>query len=155
MMTSSNGNIFRITGPLWGEFTGHQWIPLTKASDAELWCFLWSAPEHGSANNQHGAYYNIAVMRFRIDEGKSHNLEKVFRQLYADAWSHGDEIPPTSVRSQYSERYVELHEAVKMCTFLALNNCLCWADEWVFWVACFPVEFDWHVSYLAESKHEQ
>ena len=21
------------------------WIPLTKASDAELWCFLWSAPE--------------------------------------------------------------------------------------------------------------
>ena len=23
----------------------HMWIPLTKASDAELWCFLWSAPE--------------------------------------------------------------------------------------------------------------
>ena len=45
MMTSSNGNIFRVTGPLWGEFTGHRWIPLTKASDAELWCFLWSAPE--------------------------------------------------------------------------------------------------------------
>ena len=34
-----------VTGPLCGEFTGHQWIPLTKASDAELWCFLWSAPE--------------------------------------------------------------------------------------------------------------
>ena len=45
MMTSSNGNIFRVTGPLCGEFTGHQWIPLTKASDVELWCFLWSAPE--------------------------------------------------------------------------------------------------------------
>ena len=45
MMTSSNGNIFRVTGPLWGEFTGHRWIPLTKASDAELWCFLWSGPE--------------------------------------------------------------------------------------------------------------
>ena len=39
-----SGNIFRITGPLCGEFTGHRWIPLTKASDAELWCFLWSAP---------------------------------------------------------------------------------------------------------------
>ena len=24
MMTSSNGNIFRVTGPLCGEFTGHQ-----------------------------------------------------------------------------------------------------------------------------------
>ena len=40
MMTSSNGNIFRVTGPLCGEFTGHRGIPRTKASDAELWCFL-------------------------------------------------------------------------------------------------------------------
>ena len=30
---------FRVTGPLWGESTGHRWIPLTKTSDAELWCF--------------------------------------------------------------------------------------------------------------------
>ena len=34
MMTSSNGNIFRVTGPLCGEFTGHRWIPLTKGQ----WC---------------------------------------------------------------------------------------------------------------------
>ena len=45
MMTSSNGSIFRVTGHLCGEFTSHHWIPRTKASDAELWCFLWSAPE--------------------------------------------------------------------------------------------------------------
>ena len=45
MLTSSNGNIFRVTGPLCEEFTGHRWISLTKASDAELWCFLWSAAE--------------------------------------------------------------------------------------------------------------
>ena len=45
MMTSSNGYIFRVTGPMCGEFAGHRWIPLTKASDAELWSFLWSAPE--------------------------------------------------------------------------------------------------------------
>ena len=45
MMTSSNGNIFRVTGHLCGEFTDHQWIPHTKASDAEIWCFLWSASE--------------------------------------------------------------------------------------------------------------
>ena len=42
MMTSSNGNIWRVTGPLCGEFTGHRWIPRTKASGAELWCFLLS-----------------------------------------------------------------------------------------------------------------
>ena len=44
-MTLSNGNIFCFTGHLCGEFIGHRWIPRTKASDAELWCFLWSVPE--------------------------------------------------------------------------------------------------------------
>ena len=33
------------TGPLWGESTAHQWIPLTKGSGAEFWGFLWSALE--------------------------------------------------------------------------------------------------------------
>ena len=50
MIMSSNGNIFRVTGPLSAEFTDHRWIPLqrpvtgefplTNASDAEFWCFL-------------------------------------------------------------------------------------------------------------------
>ena len=40
MMTSSNGNIFRVIGLLCGEFTGHRWITRTKASDAEFWCFF-------------------------------------------------------------------------------------------------------------------
>ena len=31
---------FRVTGPLCGEFTGDRWIPLTTASDAELWHFV-------------------------------------------------------------------------------------------------------------------
>ena len=44
-MTSSNGNIFSVIGNLWGESTGHRWISLAKASDAELWCFLLSTPE--------------------------------------------------------------------------------------------------------------
>ena len=43
MMTSSNGNICRVTGLLCGEFTGQ--FPLTKASNAGLGCFLWSSPE--------------------------------------------------------------------------------------------------------------
>ena len=45
MMTSSNGNIFRVTGPLCGQFTGDRWLPLTKASEAERWCFLWPVRE--------------------------------------------------------------------------------------------------------------
>ena len=70
MMTSSNGNIFRVTGPLCGEFTGHLWIPRTKASDVELWCFLWSAPWiNGWVNSReagdlrhHGAHHDVIVM---------------------------------------------------------------------------------------------
>ena len=38
-------DIFRVTDLLWEESTGYRWIPLTKASDAELWYYLWSAPE--------------------------------------------------------------------------------------------------------------
>ena len=32
---------FPVAGSLWGETTGHQWIPLTKASEAEFLCFFW------------------------------------------------------------------------------------------------------------------
>ena len=39
IMTASDGNIFRVTGSLWGESTGYRWIPLTKASDAKIWYF--------------------------------------------------------------------------------------------------------------------
>ena len=70
MMTSFNGNIFRVTGPLCGEFTGHRRIPLTKTSDAELWCFLWTAPLINSWVNisdtgilrRHRAHYDVIVM---------------------------------------------------------------------------------------------
>ena len=68
-MTSSNGNIFRVTGLLWREFTDHRWIVLTKASDAEPWCFVSSAPEKNDwVNNRkagdlrrHRTHYDITV----------------------------------------------------------------------------------------------
>ena len=48
----------------------HRWIPLTKASDAEFWCFLWSIPWINSwINNReagdlrhHRAHYDVIVM---------------------------------------------------------------------------------------------
>ena len=36
MKTSASENLFRVTGPLRGEFTGQRRIPLTKASDIFL-----------------------------------------------------------------------------------------------------------------------
>ena len=69
-MTSSYGIIFRLTGPLCVEFASHRWIPHTKASDVELWCFLWYAPEHNTwANNgdagdlrRHRDHYDVTLM---------------------------------------------------------------------------------------------
>ena len=53
MMTSSNGNLFRIISPLCWEFTGSiQGIPLTKASDAEPF-------------RCHRAHYDVTVMQIK------------------------------------------------------------------------------------------
>ena len=69
MMTSSNGNIFRVTGHLCGEFTGHRWIPRTKVSDAELWFFFDCAWINDWVNNReagdlrrHRRHYDVNVM---------------------------------------------------------------------------------------------
>ena len=59
MMTSSNGNIFRVTGHLGAEFTGPRWILHTKASDAELWCFLWSAPNKRLSKQWWGWWFEM------------------------------------------------------------------------------------------------
>ena len=69
-MTSSNGNIIRVTGPLCGELTGDRWIPHTKASDAELWwVFFICVWINGWVNNReaadlrrHRAQYDVIVM---------------------------------------------------------------------------------------------
>ena len=56
MMTSSNGNIFRVTGPLCGEFTGDRWIPLTKASD------VVNNREAGDLR-RHRTHYDVIAMK--------------------------------------------------------------------------------------------
>ena len=45
MMTSSNENIFRVTGYLYGEFTGDRWIPPHKGQWRGALVFYVSAPE--------------------------------------------------------------------------------------------------------------
>ena len=69
IMTSSSRNIFRVTGHLCGEFTGHRWIPHTKASNAELWFLFICAWINVWVNNseavdlrRHRAHYNAIVM---------------------------------------------------------------------------------------------
>ena len=73
MMTSSNGNIFHVTGRLCGEFTGDRWIPRTKASDAELGLFsLICAWINAYVKNREAgdvkrlrAHYDVTVMEMK------------------------------------------------------------------------------------------
>ena len=88
MMTSSNGNIFRVTGHLCGEFTGPRWIPHTKASDAELWCFLWSAI-NGWVNNReagdlrrHRGHYDVMVIGHLFQEPISQCAWCLYKAVY-------------------------------------------------------------------------
>ena len=78
MMTSSNGNIFRVTGPLCGDFTGHRgdfighrWIPLKEASDAARALMLslicaginaWVNNRKAGDSRRHRAHYDVIVI---------------------------------------------------------------------------------------------
>ena len=71
VMTSSNGDIFRVTGPLCGEFTGQRWIPLTGKGQwrGDLMFSLICAWTNGWVNNgnagdlrRHRAHYDVTVM---------------------------------------------------------------------------------------------
>ena len=69
MMTSSNGNIFPVTGPLWGESTGRRWIPHHKGQwRGALMLSLINAWRNGWANNRdagdlkrHRTNYDVIV----------------------------------------------------------------------------------------------
>ena len=87
MMTLPNGNAFRVTIPLWGELpiTGG----FTKARDAEIWCFLWSAPEQKfESTNIPQRANNIETLLWRhnghdsVSNHKPHDclLHRLFRR---------------------------------------------------------------------------
>ena len=120
MMTSSNGNIFRVTGPLCWEFTGHQGIPCTKASDAELWCFLSFVPWiSGWVNNREAgdlrrqrAHHDVIVML--SDHVKSSSTSDV-TPMQAMKWS------PFGCWNDTS--FLLNHKIVKIKTCMHVRKC--------------------------------
>ena len=132
IMTSSNGNIFRVTGPLCGEFTGHRWLPLTKASDSELWCLLWYAPWiNGWINNReagdfkrHRAHYDVIVIQ---------NLDKLWfsglcmEPMKASLRNEYNELGANVSRStlslmqHYTVKYNDIHTCKHLSVYFAMN----------------------------------
>ena len=70
MMTSSNGNIFRVTGPLWGEFTGPGEFPaqrpVTRSFDVSLICTRindWVNKREAGDLRRHRGHYDVNLMQ--------------------------------------------------------------------------------------------
>ena len=103
MMTSSNGNIFRVTGPLCGKFTGHWWIPRTKASDEEFWCHLWAAPGiNGGVKNRRGWW---------------------FETTSRSSWRHCNYVPPCYLTSASCENIDIIRSPrIKMIDFMIMGD---------------------------------
>ena len=72
IMTSSNGNIFRVTGALCGVFTGHRWIPLTKASRRGAfmfslicaWTNAWVNNREAGDLRRNRAHYDVIIIKW-------------------------------------------------------------------------------------------
>ena len=69
MMTSSNGNIFRVTGPLCGEFTGLGEFPAQKPVTRSFivsficaWINDWVNNREAGDLRRHRGHYDVNVM---------------------------------------------------------------------------------------------
>ena len=94
MMTSSNGNIFRVTGHLCREFTGPRCIPRTKSSDAELFFSLICVWINGWVNNREAgdlrryrAHYDVTVMELPVMRKRFHILTSTYDEWKTPAVS--------------------------------------------------------------------
>ena len=109
IMTSSNGNIFRVTGPLCGEFTGHRRIPRTKASDAGLWCFFicawiidWVNNREAGDLRRHRTHYGVTVMTKVMTRVLFFKKKRVLHyRLHATSSVHKNPKFPRSLLNSY------------------------------------------------------
>ena len=126
MMMSSNGNIFCVTGHLCGEFTGTRWIPGTKASDAELWCFLWCCVWINDwVNNREAG----DLRRYR-----THYVVIVMSRTWYTAYKNLNEMPGCSPFMWYSARscdvclldkHINIYRYIiyiYVCIYIYMNN---------------------------------
>ena len=80
-MTSSNRNIFRVTGSLGGEPTGHRWIPPQEGQwrRASMFSLIWAWTNGRESNRdvgdlrRHCTHYDVTVMNMDDSRYKSYN----------------------------------------------------------------------------------
>ena len=89
MMSSSNGDIFRVTGPLCGELTGTRWIPHKGQWRGTLMFCLICVWTNGWVNNRdagdlrcHRAHYDILVKDFPVSLNRFSRRGNPWKNMY-------------------------------------------------------------------------
>ena len=116
MLTSSNGNIFRVTGHLCGKFTGPRWISSHNGQwrgalmfpSNYAWINDWvNNREAGDLRRQHG-HYDVIVMHYSICQDQLINniyfmisvfVNTIYR-VYRSIHFHQKSIMTTTIRIQ-------------------------------------------------------
>ena len=118
-----SSHFFRVTDPLCWEFTGHRWITITKASDAELWCFLWAAPEQRLSKQSRLSWFGtpsrslwclcsefdlskICVLKSRLQNG-AHFVFKPQCVNTNDSWNNVDVLKGLQVLGMYTASWIK------------------------------------------------
>ena len=126
MMTSSkNGNIFRVNGHLCGEFTGHRWIPSTKASDAELWCFFDLRPNKRWSKQSWGwwfdtPHHDVTALWFHFAEAFFDGMKMeaaIYYFVSSCATLNSQQV--VSVKEEFLDSLMQQH----VCTETGLLRC--------------------------------
>ena len=108
MMTSSNENIFRVTGPLYGEFTGHRWIPLTKASDQRFDVFFDLRLNKRFSKQLRRRWFETSSRSLRVTVMKSSKTVHTYQDAmcaYTDQWLKTGVIDALFVIVIFRHRY--------------------------------------------------
>ena len=134
MMTSSNGNIFHVTGHSCREFTGLRWIPHTKASDAELMFSMISAQINGWGNNREAGemrrirpHYDVTVIVFsslNIFHVQKTSSPRIIDVMHSDIIP-SDPAPYTHICSLFYEMLNKTNTNLCECSFVPVFPCCC------------------------------
>ena len=134
-MTSSNGNIFRVTGPLCGEFTGEltnkgQWRGDLMFSLICAWINDWVNNREADDLRRHHAHYDVTVMsswwhNWNWGNGVRLNSVKVYVQYcvilkVASNWLHQIHSFVHSQHLSYDHRFTTLDVTLRNILFWIL-----------------------------------
>ena len=128
MMASSNGNIFRVTCYLCGEFTDPWWIPRTKASDEELWCFLliylWVNNREAGDLRRYRSHFYVTVMWYKTYTNNTTRIAylDIYSLHFAIIWFQYKKI--TGRKTDWSCWHLQINfHGVRFCIWYQQSFC--------------------------------